>query len=53
MKKSKNQIFKSILLIKKNSKRVSFKLNLTDQKACQDAIKQLEELLKQLKEIKV
>ncbi len=37
----------------KNSKRVSFKLNLTDQKACQDAIKQLEELLKQLKEIKV
>jgi len=37
----------------KNSKRVSFKLNLTDQKACQDAIKELEALLKQLKEFKV
>ena len=37
----------------KNSKRVSFKLNLTDPKACQDAIKELEALLKQLKEFKV
>jgi len=48
MKKSKKHF-----TYQKNSKRVSFKLNLTDQKACQDAIKQLEELLKQLKEIKV